>query len=126
MLRINVIGSAAQAKTYFGTHLTVGDYYAKDQAQEIAGQFGGKGAERMGLSGKVNEKQFFDLCDHKNPVTGERLTQRSNPNRRVGYDFTYSVPKSVSAAMLKDERVMRIYDEALQESLAKDVEPNIR
>lgn len=128
MLRINVIHSASQAKSYFGAQLSKGDYYAHDQAQEIAGRWGGTAAERIGLHGEVDRQSFFDLADHTNPVTGDPLTLRRNTNRRVGYDFTFSASKSVSAyyAYTGDERIVRAFDAAVQETMSKDIEPNIK
>jgi conjugative relaxase-like TrwC/TraI family protein len=64
--------------------------------QEIAGLWGGKAAERLGLSGQVNQQDYFAVVDNLHPKTGEQLTPRQRDDRRAGYDFTFSAPKSVS------------------------------
>ena len=50
----------------------------------------------LGLSGTVDKESFDRLCDNLDPRTGEQLTVRTRAERTVGYDFTFSVPKSVS------------------------------
>jgi hypothetical protein len=95
MLRITPSTSAAGAKKYFTESLTRSDYYI--DGQEVAGLWGGKAAERLGLRGEVDAKSYFALCDNLHPETGEQLTPRNKDNRRVGFDFTFSAPKSVSA-----------------------------
>jgi conjugative relaxase-like TrwC/TraI family protein len=91
MLRITPSESAAGAKKYFGEGLSRSDYYI--DGQEVPGHWHGKGAERLGLSGEVQEKEFFALCDNLHPETGEQLTPRNKENRRVGFDFTFSAPR---------------------------------
>lgn len=90
MLTIHEVTSATDAKKYYAAS----DYYS--QGQETVGQWGGKLAETLGLSGKVTKDAFDRMVDNLHPATGKRLTQRTRENRRVGYDFTVSVPKSAS------------------------------
>ena len=97
MLRITKSTSAQRAKSYFKNSLKVEDatnYYT--DGHEIVGTWGGLGAERLGLSGEVRDSAFFALCDNMDPASGERLTVRTRKDRRVGFDFTFSVPKSIS------------------------------
>src|SRR5208283_3934222 len=94
MLRITPSESAAAAKKYFGDSLRRSDYYI--DGQEVPGQWHGKGAERLGLSGEVQDPEYVALCDNLHPVTGEQLSPRNKDNRRPGFDFTFSAPKSVS------------------------------
>src|ERR1700704_6522155 len=119
------------AREYFEEHLCVGDYY--DEAQRVAGEWIGMGAERLGLSGKVRADDFLRLCENQHPGTGEKLTQRLNTtrtkgdenaaNRRIFYDFTFSPPKSVSLAgfLGNDERIIQAHAWAVQAAL-KDFE----
>src|SRR5260370_37056515 len=90
MNRVTQQNSGAAAKKYYAT----ADYYS--EGQEIIGSWGGKGASRLGLEGMVGKFSFERLCDNLDPRTGQPLTGRTRPERREGYDFTFSVPKSVS------------------------------
>ena len=106
MLRITPSTSAEGAKEYFTQSLTRSDYYI--DGQEAVGRWGGRAAERLGLSGDVDAKSYFALCDNLDPNTGEQLTPRNKGNRRVGFDFTFSAPKSVSVMceLSGDERIL--------------------
>jgi hypothetical protein len=73
-----------QAKAYFNDALSTSDYYLG--SQEVGGCFRGKVAERLGISGPVNCKAFFSLCDNRHPVTGKRMTARTVDKRTVFYD----------------------------------------
>lgn len=101
MLRITATKSASGAKKYYTEEyyregVQRGDYYSeKDQ---IIGNWSGKAAAMMGLSGNIRKKDFAALCDNQYPATGQRLTARQDVNRRVGYDFTFNASKSVSLA----------------------------
>src|ERR1700676_4079779 len=105
MLRITESKNAEAAKQYFGKGLVRSDYYT--DGQEIPGLWGGKGAERLGLSGQVDQDSYFALCDNLHPQTKEQLTPRQRENRRPTYDFTFSTPKSVSVLweLSGDERI---------------------
>jgi len=106
----------------------VGDYY--NEGQQVAGQWLGLGAERLGLSGKVGSEAFLRFCENRHPDSGETLTQRLNTtrmdeasdntaNRRIFYDFTFSPPKSVSVAALAgaDERILEAHAQAVRSAL---------
>ena len=56
MLRITTSHSAEGAKKYFDVALKTSDYYTKD-----VGNWGGKGAEMLGLKGEVERKDFVAL-----------------------------------------------------------------
>src|SRR6516225_8973450 len=145
MLRITTNHSAKGAEKYFDVALKQSDYYTKD-----VGTWGGKGAEILDLKGEVERKDFVALANNKVPGTlGKRLTARMNKtrleevidkraglpvidsetgeaekrevsNRRAGYDFTFSVPKSVSLylALNGDKALERMIAEALDETMA--------
>jgi conjugative relaxase-like TrwC/TraI family protein len=144
MLRITTSHSAEAAEKYFDLALKTADYYTKD-----VGAWGGKGAEVLGLKGEVERKDFVALANNRWPgADGERLTARTNKNRledvidkktglpvmdpatgkvqkqevsnrRAGYDFTFSVPKSVSLYLaLNDDKVLeQMIAEALNETM---------
>src|SRR5580692_7928157 len=113
MIRISQQDCASGAKRYYAT----ADYYS--EGQELVGSWGGKGASRLGLSGTVDKFSFERLCDNLHPGTGEPLTVRTRTERRVGYDFTFSVPKSVSLlyAMSSDQGILDAFREAVDETM---------
>lgn len=129
MLRITQSTSSAGAKKYFDEALTKADYYLKDQ-DVIPSFWGGKGAQMLGLSGDVAQKDFHALCDNLNPATGGKLTPRTDKHRTVGYDFTFSVPKGVSVLhALGDERIVTAFNEAVQATMTEietEMETRIR
>ncbi len=117
MLRVTESKNAEAAKQYFGKSMVRSDYYS--EGQEIAGLWGGKAAERLGLSGQVDQEGYFALCDNLDPKTGESLTPRQKANRRAGYDFTFSAPKSVSVMyeLSGDERILTAFRDAVKETM---------
>ena len=86
--------SPEAAAKYFDSALEKADYYAKSEATG-KGVWGGHGAGRLGLGGEVKRDDFIRLAANENPQGGS-LTERTKEKRRAGYDFTFSVPKSVS------------------------------
>ncbi len=124
MLRIFCSEDVSQARNYYTSSLKyeadpskLGQYYG--QEQEVIGEWQGKGAERLGLHGKVDQAAFETLCDNKRPGTNNRLTPRTNDHRRVGYDFNFNCPKSVSIvhALTGDERVLAAFRESVSETM---------
>jgi len=121
MLRITQQSSPDVAKQYYAS----ADYYA--EGQEIVGRWGGEGARLLGLEGPVERREFNVLCENRNPQSGEQLTARSKDERTVGYDFTWSVPKSVSLlyAMTGDETVLDAFRESVHETM-RDIEAEMK
>ncbi len=113
MLRITQQSSPDVAKDYYAS----ADYYA--EGQEKVGRWGGEGARLLGLEGDVTRDAFNRLCENRNPLTGERLTPRTKDDRTVGYDFTFSVPKSVSLlyAMTEDKALLGAFRESVHETM---------
>lgn len=125
MLRIIQSKSAAHAKSYFKEGLSREDYYS--EGQEIAGEWRGKGAERLGLDGAVRQEQFHALCDNRDPSTGARLTARTNSDRTVGYDLNFHCPKSATVlySLTKDERILGAFREAVGDTM-KELETEMQ
>src|SRR5260221_13489276 len=97
MLRITMSVSPEAAAKYFDSALEKADYYAKTEVTG-KGVWGGQGADRLGLGNEVKRDDFIGLASNENPKGGT-LTERTKEKRRAGYDFTFSVPKSVSLCL---------------------------
>ena len=121
MLRVTQQDNSAAAKDYYSK----ADYYT--EGQEIVGQWGGRAAEQLGLSGVVDKDSFDRLCDNLDPRNGRKLTVRTRSDRSVGYDFTFSVPKSVSLlyAMTGDRDLLDAFRAAVDETM-HDIESEMK
>lgn len=121
MLRIRQQTSVDAAKSYYST----ADYYS--QGEQTIGRWGGKGAAMLGLAGTIQQQDWDALCENRHPETGARLTQRQKDNRRVGWDFNWNVPKSLSVvqALTGDERLKEAVSEAAHETML-DVEADVK
>jgi conjugative relaxase-like TrwC/TraI family protein len=114
MLRIIPNAAPASAKDYY-TSAELADYYTQEQP----GVWGGLGAQRLGLSGKVEKEQWEQLCENRRPDTGERLTPRNRSDRRGGYDFNFHAPKSLSLLynLTRDPRLLDAFESAVRETM---------
>src|SRR5262252_9829000 len=69
----------AGGEGYAQRHLHQSDYY--DQKRTVEGQWHGRGAELLGLSGRVSSEDFESLRQGLDPETGEFLRQRQGSDR---------------------------------------------
>jgi conjugative relaxase-like TrwC/TraI family protein len=105
MLRFTPIENARQAESYYSK--SDGGYYL--QAHDLHQEWGGKGAEMLGLTGPPDYEQFKRLIHGLDPHTGEQLTALLTDDRVPGWDVTASVPKGVTSALERgDERVREV------------------
>ncbi len=113
MLRIIAQKSPTAAKSYYST----ADYFT--QGQELQGVWQGKGAEQLNLTGIIDQQDWDCLCENLNPQTGDQLTARHVENRRVGWDFNFNIPKSISLlyALTKDQRIIDAFTESVDETM---------
>lgn len=121
MLRIIQNSSSERAKSYFSS----ADYYS--EGQELIGLWRGDGAKQLGLGGLIRQEHWDALCDNLDPWSKEPLTQRTKRDRRVGYDFTFNVPKSVSLlyAVTKDPRLVDAIRDSVDATM-EDVEAEMQ
>lgn len=116
MLNLTLIRGANQyaASHYFSA---ADDYYASSD-DESATQWQGKGAAELGLDGPVDKTAFSRLLSGLLP-DGSHI--ETSGKKRMGWDMTFSAPKSVSLQALVggDTRVARAHDEAVSAVLAR-------
>lgn len=120
MLTFSFVKQSRQAASYYEA---TDDYYAKEGHR---GEWDGEGAKALGLEGGVERETFKDLLEGKLP--DGRVIRKPVPktgkdgkkvNARLGIDFTFSAPKSVSIVALVsgDRRVIAAHDEAVKDAL---------
>ena len=113
---------------YAQRHLQQRDYC--DQNRSVEGRWHGRGAELLGLNGKVTSEDFEALRQGLAPGTGELLRQHHSADRiarnvaeqskaRSLYDMTCSAPKSVSVMAIVggEERLVAANETAVREAL---------
>jgi conjugative relaxase-like TrwC/TraI family protein len=145
MIRMTQNRKASGARDYFDAALARDDYLSHNP-----GRWGGLGATLLGLDvgGPVKRDDFLALAENRKP-NGDRLTLRTNgwrkepvldpvtrrqkrdergrpeyrmvPNRRAGWDLTFSVPKSVSLhlALTQNREVEAFVRRAIEETMAR-------
>ena len=116
MFRMKAMMSAEEAKAYFAHGFAdQSEYYM----QEIIGEWGGHGAQQLGLSGRIDQPTFEAIVDNTHPSQGGRLTPHRRSNRTVGYDFSFDVPKGVSVqhALTGDTRILDAFRRAVHETM---------
>jgi conjugative relaxase-like TrwC/TraI family protein len=108
MLSIGRLGVATGAEYYLETVAnSVDDYYLGHG--EAPGRWIGATAEQLELTGEVDADQLRNLLAGFSPQ-GDPLGSRLRPDRRPGYDLTFSAPKGVSLlwAFSSDQTRMEI------------------
>jgi conjugative relaxase-like TrwC/TraI family protein len=133
MLDISKPLNAAQAQSYHKLDYTspTQSYYA--QGDTVKGEWQGKLAKSMGVSGEVSALEFSRLTEGQHPVTGEQMvrhriaTEYTNPDgsttkavaHRAGWDAMFAPAKSVSLTALVggDDRIRLAHREAVTTAL---------
>ena len=91
------------------------DYYLKGGT--ATGQWHGRGAASLGLSGTVSVEQLVRVFDGEHPETGEQLGRRLREGGVAAWDLTFSADKSVSLLWaLGDKEIRRQVLEAFEEA----------
>jgi conjugative relaxase-like TrwC/TraI family protein len=102
MMTPSRIRSARGAASYYGKD----DYYVTGEAGAPGVAWGGEGAKRLGLSGLASPGDFQNVLQGRNPdPAGPAMSAVASKERHhPGWDFTFTVPKSVSLAIVAAER----------------------
>lgn len=133
MLTISKSLSASQAQTYHAKEFTSAEQNYWKQDDRILGEWHGKLADKLGLSGGVDVEHFARLAGGQHPITGEQLVRHrlvqeyegadgktvAPAEHRAGWDATFSAPKSVSLTALVggDDRVRDAHRQAVNIAL---------
>ncbi|WP_417322184.1 MobF family relaxase [Erythrobacter aureus] len=112
MLSVANVRSPSAAASYFAAD----NYYTGADADR-SGTWVGKGAERLGLEGRVSAEQFDALL--RGELPGGIQVGNAGQAHRPGTDLTFSLPKSWSLLALvgRDQRIIDAYREAVIETL---------
>jgi len=112
MLSVANVRSPSAAATYFAAD----NYYTGADADR-SGSWVGKGAEKLGLEGRVSADQFDALL--RGELPGGIQVGNAGQAHRPGTDLTFSLPKSWSLLALVggDQRIIDAYREAVIETL---------
>lgn len=111
MMSIGQVGPAGKAGDYY-THQD--NYYVLGSMDE---RWVGQGAEALGLTGKVDVKDFVAVLEGKLPDGSDLTRMVGGENKhRPGYDLTFSAPKGISVlAMLGgDKRLIAAHNHAVE------------
>jgi len=114
MLTLSKPLSSTQAQTYHAKEFTAAEQNYWKQEDTIQGEWRGKLAKELGLSGAIGAAEFARLAEGQHPQTGEQLVRHravheyktedgrtvSPVEHRAGWDATFSAPKSVSLTAL--------------------------
>ena len=135
MLTISKPLNAGQAQTYHAKEFTSPDQNYWQKGDVNLGEWQGKMAESLGLSGHVDAEHFARLSQGQHPITGKQLVKHKPSaeyatedgktvkpvEHRAGWDATFSAPKSVSLAALVggDDRVRLAHREAVTAALTE-------
>uniref|UniRef100_UPI002602D1BF MobF family relaxase n=1 Tax=Acidocella sp. TaxID=50710 RepID=UPI002602D1BF len=107
MISRSAITSASGAAGYYSQTSAAAEYYS---GEAIPSAWHGKGAEMLGLAGRVSEKDLTTILEGRlTDATGPRKLGRTKVDKetgertrdhRAGWDFTISASKSMSLAAL--------------------------
>lgn len=112
MLSVASVSSAGGAANYFAKD----DYYVGDGPGELS-EWGGKGAQALGLSGQVSKEDFEKVLDGKLP---DGSVVNGHEKRQSGMDLTFSMPKSASLLVQLggDKRILEAQQAAVKATMA--------
>ena len=74
------------------TSQAIAEYYS----QSMTSFWHGEGAERLGLSGRVERDDLAAIVEGVDPSTGEQMGRKFGDTSVRGFDTTFAVPKEIS------------------------------
>jgi conjugative relaxase-like TrwC/TraI family protein len=114
MLSISVPMKGAGRGEYY-LRLAQEDYYFNQG--EPLGQWHGKGAEKLGLTGRIDPVAMRRVLDGFSPDGRRSLVQNpGDPDRQSGWDLTFNAPKSASVIWSQAPESVRREIEAIHEA----------
>ena len=133
MMTIPKALSSGQAQTYHKLEYTSATQSYYKQGDEVTGEWQGRLATSLGLSGEVTAQEFSCLSEGQHPQTEVQMVRHREPmeyqtasgktvkavEHRAGWDATFSAPKSVSLTALVggDDRVREAHTAAVTVAL---------
>ncbi len=94
------------------------DYYL--DPSEARGEWRGKSAARLGLTGSVGPEDLRRLLAGQHPTTGAQLRRMTARSTVAAYDLTFSAPKSVSVLLaLADQQMEQAVRESHETAVAE-------
>jgi len=128
MVKISKPLSSGKVASYFKEEYTSASQRYYSQHGERIGQWHGKLAAEIGLTGEVGEAEFKRLAEGQDPHTGKQLIEHRDTiktkkgeevGHRAAWDLTFSPPKSISQTALVggDKRVREAHRKAVQTAL---------
>jgi conjugative relaxase-like TrwC/TraI family protein len=133
MLTISKPLSAGQAQSYHQKEFTAKEQNYWSQRGVVVGEWQGRLAAPLGLTGSVSAEDFAKLSQGQHPETGEQLVRQrasyeyqdadgktiKTMEHRAGWDATFSAPKSVSLTALVggDDRVREAHRDSVRIAL---------
>ncbi|QZN92018.1 MobF family relaxase [Idiomarina abyssalis] len=120
MLSIQTLGKATESKVNYYTELASSSYYT--EAQEPEGCFYGELARKLKLSNKSVSNDILSALSRGYSPKGKALVKNAGDEHRMGFDLTFSAPKSVSVCFgLADEtlrtQIQEAHDKAVKRAL---------
>lgn len=116
------IAQMARGQENYYLELAREDYYL--EGGEPPGKWLGKGAKQLGLAGKIQGEDLKAVLAGFSPEAGRKLVQNAGmKNRQVGWDMSFSAPKSVSVVWgisNQDQRrqIELAHENAVQKAIA--------
>ena len=128
MLSISKALSTEMTQIYYRQQYAAPSMAYYSQERQMEGEWHGKLAADMGLTGLVNEEAFQRLAAGQDPRTGEQLIEHRDTYltrtgkesvHRAAWDMTFHAPKTVSLTAIDDDRLRLAHRHAVGVTLDK-------